>query len=281
MFGMFNNDSLRGPGMIVLQVLRAFTLIGLATAVAACWTLIIKIDTANGFFFFDAASLFFTSTISVLLALSELPFARGYFRRTWPVLSEQHGLTWLGLAMTLIGCNILGKLNQPANSSDKLGLPFWRLVLAAGILSITFGVLNIICSFIFHDGKNGINARSVRSQGSLATSIKGAPIKSDPYNDQYSVRSASLRNEKTKTKFMSMFWKKDAGGKPSEKPTISHPMPAHYDVERNAGSDDEWDHDRRSPIVPEIRRPDTALHPINGAHTARSSYYSEAHMSRF
>ncbi|CAM1509383.1 Fc.00g031220.m01.CDS01 [Cosmosporella sp. VM-42] len=280
--GLFSTDSLRGPGMIILQALRVFTIIGLAAAVTACWTLIIKIDTSNGFFFFDAASLFFTSTISVFLAISELPLARSYFRRTWPILSEESGFTWLGLAMILIGCNILGKLNQPHNSPDEIGLPFWRLVLASGILSITFGLVNIICSFIFRDGANGINARNVRSEGSLAKSTKG----SFPSNDDYSVRSNSLRNEKTKSKFRSMFWKKESGGKPSEKPSISAPIQthnAHYDVERDAGSDDDWDrdHDRRSPIVPELKRPDTALHPMHAPRTARSSYYSEAHMSRF
>lgn len=277
MFGLFNSDSIRGPGMIILQILRIFTIIGLLVAVAACWILIVKIDTANGFFFFDAASLFFTSTVSVFLVISELPIARAYFRRTWPVLAEESGLTWLGVAMILIGCNILGKLNQPANSTDELGLPFWRLVLAAGILSITFGLLNITFSFIFRDGANEISARMVRSQGAIAQSPKNS------YPDHYSSRSNSLREEKSKSKFMSMFWKKETG-KRTEKPVISHPMPAHYDVERNAqpnGCDDDWNNDRASPIVPGVKRPDTLLHPMNARNLRRSSCYSEANMSRF
>ncbi|KPM45744.1 hypothetical protein AK830_g736 [Neonectria ditissima] len=288
---MFNSDSIRGPGMIILQVLRAITLITLVTASVACWTLIIKIDTSNGFFFFDAASLFFTSTISILLAVSELPIAKSYFRRTWPVLSDESGLTWLGFAMTLIGCNILGKLNQPANASDEIGLPFWRLVLAAGVLAITFGILNIVCSFVFRDSANGISARIVRSEGSLATS-QGPPI----YKDQYSIRSNSVRNnsvrnEKSKSAFMSFFWKKKDGQNPMEpspRPEISGPIHSHpdYDVEREAPyspptrslqADDEWD--RRSPIAPAVKRPPTAMHPI--MHSRRSSRYSEANMSRF
>lgn len=283
---MFKGDSIRGPGMIILQVLRAVTLITLITAAVACWTLIIKIDTSNGFFFFDAASLFFTSNIAVFLAVSELPIAKSYFRRTWPVLSEESGLTWLGFAMSLIGCNILGKLNQPANSSKKLGLPFWRLVLAAGVLAITFGIINIVCSFIFRDSANGISARVVRSEGSLAAPSQAA----SSYKEQYSVRSNSLRGEKTKSKFMSMFWKKDKSHNATERPEISAPMPSQthqqYDVERDPAyspvsysrgqrDEDEWD--RRSPIVPEVKRPDTALHPIH----SRTSRYSEAHMSRF
>lgn len=282
--GLFSRDSIKGPGMIVLQILRACTVITLLTAVAACWVLIIKIDKSIGFFFFDAVSLFFTSTISVFLAISELPLARSYFQRTWPVLADDSGFTWLGLAMLLIGCNILGKLNQPHNGSDEMGLPFWQLVLAAGILSLTFGLLNIICSLIFRDGAQGISARNVRSHGSLAKSPK------ETYSDQYSVRSNSFRKDKARSKFMSRFWKTDNDGKQSEKPVISHPIPvAHYDVERNAGVDHQWnqdhddDEDRRSPIVPSVRRPDTALHPMNmnTRNVRRSSMYSEANMSRF
>lgn len=278
MVSSLNSGSLRGPGMIALQVLRALTLISLAAAGAACWVLIVKIDTTNGFFFFDAASLFFTSTVAVFLGISELPIARSYFGHTWPVLSDDHGLTWLGLAMNIIGCNILGKLNQPANDADDIGLPFWRLVLAAGILNITFGILNIILSLIFHDGKNGINARHVRTQGSLAASSKNT------YSDEYSVRSNSVKNEKGRNKFMSMLWTKGPAGKTSEKPQISHPMPAHHDVERDAeanNNDDDWENDRLSPIVPGVRRPDTALHPMHTGASSRYSKYSTAHMSRF
>ncbi|KAF4982122.1 hypothetical protein FZEAL_2182 [Fusarium zealandicum] len=277
MFG----EGIRGPGMIFLQGLRAVTLIGLTAAAIACWILLIKIDTSNGFFFFDAASLFFTSSASVFLCISELPIAQSYFRRTWPVISDEHGLTWLGVAMALIGCNILGKLNQPANSSDKMGLPFWRLVLAAGILVITFGVMNIIASFIFRDGDNGINARIVRAEGSLAQARE-----EDSFSKPSLSRSGSM-DEKPKSAFVSFFWKKRSAktSPPTSRPNISQPMPRDHDIERNAPphynqseSEDEWDQDRRSPIVPEIRRPDTALHPI---HTGRTSHYSEAHMSRF
>ncbi|KAM0425236.1 hypothetical protein ACHAPT_009553 [Fusarium lateritium] len=272
----------RGPGMIFLQILRGLTIIGLLAAVVACWVLIIKIDTTNGWFFFDAASLFFTSTAAVFLVVSELPIAKMYFRRTWPVLSEEHGLTWLGVAMTLIGCNVLGKLNQKTNSSDELGLPFWRLVLASGILSLTFGVVNIIASLIFRDSANGINARIVRVEGELA---QGRDDES--FHKPMSSRSSSL-NEKPKAKFMSFFWKKDGGKNATSRPNISQPIPRDHDLERNAGphfdhshigADDDYEHDRRSPIVPEVRRPDTALHPMNNGR--RSSYYSEAHMSRF
>ncbi|KAI5457353.1 hypothetical protein BGZ63DRAFT_408107 [Mariannaea sp. PMI_226] len=281
-------ESIKGPGMIILQVLRVFTIIALLAAAVACWTLIIKIDTSSGWFFFDAASLFFTSTIATFIVVSELPFAKGYFRRNWPVLSDECGLTWLGVAMCIIGCNILGKLNQPSNTSKELGMPFWRLVLAAGVLAITFGICNIVCSFIFRDSANGISARAVRSEGSLATAHPTAPS----LKEHYSVRSNSFKEEKGKSSFMSFFWGKNKKNKniSSPRPEISAPMPSHvhhqYDVERDPAyspsfqqttDGEQWDHDRRSPIAPDIRRPDTALHPMNHA----VSRYSEAHMSRF
>ncbi|KAM5348656.1 hypothetical protein ACJ41O_008480 [Fusarium nematophilum] len=278
MFG----EGIRGSGMVVLQVLRGLTIIGLLAATVACWVLIVKIDTSsNGFFVFEGASLFFTSTAAGFLIASELPLAKSYFRRVWPVLSDKHGLTWLGVAMMLIGCNILGKLNHPSNDSDKIGLPFWRLALAAGILVLTFGVFNIVSSLIFHDGANSINARIVREDGTLAKARED-----DELSKSYSIRSGSSPTEKPRATFMSFFWKKDANKSPS-RPNISPPMPRDYDVERHApahfdqrspGSPDEDEYDRRSPIMPEVRRPDTALHPM---HTGRSSYYSEAHLSRF
>jgi hypothetical protein len=66
------------------------------------------------------------------------------------------------------------------------------------------------------------------------------------------------------------------GGKDISGPIhISHPMPQQqphddYDIERGS-------QDRASPIVPEVQRPPTALHP---AFTG-GSRYSEANMSRF
>ncbi|KAJ4267322.1 hypothetical protein NW762_003426 [Fusarium torreyae] len=280
MFG----ERIRGPGMIILQVLRAITIISLLTATAGCWMLIIKIDTSSGWFFFDALSLTFTSSAAVFFIVSELPFCKNYFLQNWPVFSDEHGLTWLGLGLLLIGSNILGKLHQPWNSAEKLGLPFWRLVIAAGVLTITSGVLNIICSFIFRDGANNINARMVRADGSLARSVDGGSLGKPKSN-----YSASFNEEKPKRSFMSAFWKKRDTDNPAPRPHISQPITHDHDIERNAMphydhdpvvDDNASDLDRRSPIVPEVRRPDTALHPMNmNAH--HSSFYSTANMSRF
>lgn len=274
MFGFINLGSFRGVGMIALQALRILTIIGLTAATASCWIMMVKVGKDKTYFVFESASLFFLSLVCIFLAISEFPvikFVKDYYRNSWPRFSDRHGLTWLGCAMLLIGCNLLGRLNQPAYDAKKLGDSFFQLVLASGVLTVTFGALNVVCSLTWRDGKNGINARDVRSKGSLASPQQHS------LPDYYSStsRASSVRDEKGRSKFASMFWKKNEDGKQEDRPriNISAPISAHRDVERDAS-----DGERGSPIVPGVKRPDTALHPM---HTGRSSYYSEAHMSRF
>ncbi|KOS18632.1 hypothetical protein ESCO_001399 [Escovopsis weberi] len=277
MAGFMGKSSVRGIGMIFLQALRVCTVITLFATGAACWVLIIKVDKLKPFFVFQCISLFFTSIFCSLLVVSELAlaqFIKVYLRRTWPVLSDHYGMGWLGGGMLIIGCNVLGALNRSDESSQRLDGPFSSLVLASGILSFVFGSLNIICSMIWCDTKEGITARDIRANGSLAQA-------SAAYGKDYesgSNTSASLRDEKTKSKFVSMFWKKEENASPptTARPEISRPYMSHpptHDIERNAGVGS-----RASPIIPGVKRPDTALHPI---HTRRSSKYSEADMSRF
>ncbi|KAL5588570.1 hypothetical protein FOBRF1_015098 [Fusarium oxysporum] len=271
--------------MIVLQILRVFTIISLLTAGASCWILIIKIDTSKGWFFFEALSLAMMSSATIFLIISELPFCKAYFANHWPAFSDEHGLFWLGIGLLLIGTNLLGKLNSSDYGRDDLGLPFWRLIISAGILTCTFGVMNLICTFVFR-GVN-VNARKIRSNGSLADD--------ESFGKSQSNYSASFTNEdRPKNTFKRFFW--DRKNEPiPRRPTISQPITRERDLERNAPPPPHYEHqepsslsrqshdsgeDRRSPIVPEVRRPDTALHPIN-IRPHSPSMYSEAHMSRF
>lgn len=267
LLGLFK--SLRGIGFFVLQFLRIASIITLTASAAGCWVLMIKVSKARTYFVFECISLFVTSIISIVLIVSELPMLKSvktYFRNTWPVLSDSHGVGWLGLAMIVIGCNILGSLNQPAYDHHKLGDHFTSLVIAAGILSLTFGFLNILGSIIWRDGKEGITSRDIRAHGSLAKNRQSLPS----YNAS---PASSIRNEKGRSKFASMFWKKGDAGKTFDRPIISGPFQAHQDIERN-----EVEPDRTSPIAPGVQRPPTAMHPM---HTGRSSHYSTANMSRF
>ncbi|KAM4066876.1 hypothetical protein HRG_000890 [Hirsutella rhossiliensis] len=266
-------SSFRGTGMVVLQILRAFTVITLATLAASCWILVINVDKDRSYFVFECASYFFTSILCVVLILSEFPVlkpVKRYLRRTWPVLSDQHGLVWLGVALVVIGCNMLGNLNRPAYDPKNLGPHFSKLVLASSVLAITFGMLNVICSLVWRDGSEGINSRDIRTNGSLAESRR----QSLPDYTSTAETNPSFANEKTLSKFTSLFSRNKKPKAEKAKPKISGPFPAQPDVEQQRGQDD----DRRSPIVSGIKRPDTALHPM---HAARESIYSEAHMSRF
>uniref|UniRef100_A0A8H7KA39 DUF7598 domain-containing protein n=1 Tax=Bionectria ochroleuca TaxID=29856 RepID=A0A8H7KA39_BIOOC len=169
MFGSFDMSSFRGVGMIILQILRVFTIIGLLAAETACAVLIAKVNTGNPYCVFEATSMVFTCGIALFLIVSEIGVFQRFFRKNWPAFSDQHGLGWLGFAIIIVACNILGKLNNSNSSAESLGsMSFWQLTLAAGILNLTFGVLNVIASFVFSDRKNGVNARDVRTHGSLA-----------------------------------------------------------------------------------------------------------------
>jgi hypothetical protein len=272
----------RGAGMIVLQVLRAFSVIALASALVSCWVLILNIETKRDWFPFEGASLFFLSCLPIFLIISEFPairFVKNYFRKAWPAVCPEAGLGWFGTGMVVLGCNLLGKLNQAAFDTKHMGESFRQLVLAAGILNLIFGVINIICNFIWSDRKNKISAKDVRSKGSLAEPANKEWLPSYSQDD-YSTKAPSSRQEKAKSKFASMFWSRDdnngnnhTANTAGVRPNISGPMPTHQDFER-----DSLDEERASPIVPGIKRPDTALHPI---HTRSSSRYSEANMSRF
>ena len=45
--------------------------------------------------------------------------------------------------MLLLGNNVLGNLNKQATSQKSLGLAFWRIVIAAGIVVIIMGTINL------------------------------------------------------------------------------------------------------------------------------------------
>ncbi|KAM7217766.1 hypothetical protein V8F06_006900 [Rhypophila decipiens] len=281
MFKLGENSKVRGSGHLLLNAFRAFNIIGLGLVMVACWAMIVLSGLSGNFFFFDAISHFFIFAIAVFLVISELGLFKSYFRRNWPVLGPDHSLAWLGAAMFLIGCSILGDLVKPAYSLNTLGLAMWRLVLSAGILSTTFGVFNIVSSAIFRG--EGLTARAIRSDGNMAK-----PIPKDVYDgfssysgrDDYSHRSNTVaqQQEDEPSRFKRFTRLVDPKNFRKSKPVISKPfnpvLSQHGDIER--GEPDNFP-DRGSPINPQIQRPPTALHP---AYTG-GSRYSEAHMDRF
>lgn len=296
MFNLGRNPKIRGSGHLILNALRAVTIIGLLAVMVSSWAMIVISGLTGQFYFFDTITHFFDFLLAVFLAISELNIFQRYFRDNWPVFSVSHSLAWLGVLMVMLGCEVLANLDKDKYSQKNLTLPLWRLVVASGILAIAFGFFNIVASVIFRDGSQGITARHIRQDGSLAT----ADNKSTMYDDYrsrdaysrdrgFSQPAASSRQEKEEvsafrraTRLMNpmnlpknLNFRKSNLPPPAEKPVISNPiMTYEADVERGRDSDATLQDDRSSPIVPALQRPPTALHPM---HTGVSSMYSVAH----
>lgn len=273
----FNDRTLAGPGYITLNVVRVLNIISLLLVAAANWIMLIKTVENSHFFFFDAVSHFITATISLFLIVSELSLFLSYFESNWPLLSSQSGFVFLGLSMMMLGVNTLGNLNKPATSVENLGLPFWRIVISAGILVSVIGAFNIIATIVFCDSKEGISGRQVRSHGATApqelprtktysmtsSNARSGSVKhSESLKRTESVKS-SYPEDRRKTRFGLKF--------PIRLSGISRPIPA--DPEQFQ----KWE-SRSSPVAPTIQRPPTALHPM---YTPATRYSEAHHLERF
>ncbi|KAK3113553.1 hypothetical protein LTR53_009038 [Teratosphaeriaceae sp. CCFEE 6253] len=160
--------SLAGPGYIILNGIRAMNVIGLLAVVTASILMLVKTTSKSHFFFFDAVSHVLTGITGMFLFVSELSLFQPYFARNWPLLGPSHGFVTLALAMIVLGINMLANLNKSATSQTSLGLPFWRIVIASGIVIFILGFANLIASYIFRDRKQGITARQLRAHGAVA-----------------------------------------------------------------------------------------------------------------
>lgn len=161
-------EKLAGPGYIILNVMRALNIITLASVVASSVVMLVKTFIVSKFFFFDATSHVITALVGMFLIISECALFRRYFKRNWPLLSSDHGFVSLGFAMIVLGLNMLGNMNKEATSQESLTLPFWRLLVASGILAIVIGFFNLVASYIFRNPSLGVTARQIRSHGKVA-----------------------------------------------------------------------------------------------------------------
>lgn len=156
-----STKSLAGPGYIILNGIRVMNIIGLLAVTTASVVMLVKTSMESEFFFFDAVSHVLTaitgskqilqmamqcrsSHVVVFLLTSELSLFRSYFARNWPLLSPVHGFVTLALAMIVLGINMLGNLNKQATSQKSLGMAFWRIVIASGIIIFILGFVNLV-----------------------------------------------------------------------------------------------------------------------------------------
>jgi hypothetical protein len=303
MFILRPDSKLLGAGHVLLNVLRALNLIGLAAVMMASMVMPILSGRTNHFYFFDMITHVFVFLFAAVLFVSELPvpwrWLNGWFEGTWPVLGPNHSLAWLGVGMIFIGFQILGDLWKPAYVVETIGLEWWRAIVAASILSVTFGFFNIIASLIFRTSTETditVTVRQIRRYG--ATAVDKALKKSmDDIEQSY---AGSHSSPEHRDNWTSHTWAKEeeAGVGPSaavrrltrvlnpknfnfrkSRPQISRPILQQddADLERGYSSHSHGHTDRASPIIPDIQRPPTALHP---AFTG-SSHYSVANMPRF
>lgn len=122
----------------------------------------------------------------------------------------------MALMMVVLGINMLGNLNKQATSQQSLGMAFWRIVIASGIVIFILGWINLVAvilsspantkmfwtltfcqSYVFRDRKQGITAREVRAHGAVAVHQTPMPTPSAPVLAQ-SYISNSVNSSPTK-----------------------------------------------------------------------------------
>ncbi|KAH6439976.1 hypothetical protein HBI59_138620 [Parastagonospora nodorum] len=204
---LLSAEHLAGPGYIILNVMRGLNIIALASVVASSVVMLVKTFIISKFFFFDACSHVITAIAGLFLIISECSLFRNFFARNWPLLSPAHGFVTLGCAMMAIGLNLLGNMNKQATSQEALGMPFWRLLVASGILCIVIGFFNLVASFVFRDKARHITARAVRARGAMTLSECDVESQYDPKHKAFTInshRTGSTRSNIGRTPSMRM-----------------------------------------------------------------------------
>lgn len=242
----------KGWGFVALNVVRACNIIVLATIAVSSAVLMVVAKMPNGYTFFADISMAFLVSTCFFLGLSEIGVWGSWFNRNWPAFGPGRGLTWLGFSLLMMGSHVLGKLSDDRYTQDKMGVIFWNVCMAAGILSFVFGFTNVFMSWFFGK-RQGRNVRTFRSTGAIEPD--------EPWHDDsYSTKaSRSTHEERPKSKWTNKFSKRLS--------QISSPF-ASADAEKGYPPVN-----RGSPIAPEIQRPPTLQHPF---HRRGSLAYSEA-----
>ncbi|KAI1825673.1 hypothetical protein F4861DRAFT_160776 [Xylaria intraflava] len=260
-FGKKESAGLQGYAYIILQVIRFCNVATLLAAMVASVFMLIFAKLPNGFQFFADVVHAFVFFFAALLIFTEVGLwdkGQEFVARAWPMLGPDRGFTGLGAIMVIIGCHILGGLSTGTYTAAGVPSQISQVIIGAGIISLAFGVVNILASLMFRNDK--VHAREVREAGATTLPYE--------FNDNQTSRSYSKSSRKSSY----------------NKANISAPIPIgdtynqgttmdYYADDKSAMSDES----RQSPIMPEVTRPDPALHPMH-----RATQYSEAsHLDRF
>ncbi|KAI2468238.1 hypothetical protein F4781DRAFT_274886 [Annulohypoxylon bovei var. microspora] len=261
-----SRSGFQGSAFVILQVIRACNIAVLLAVIFVSGVMMYYAKMPNGFQFFNDISLAFVIAVAGLLFWTELPvnFGKRIIGQNWPVLGEDRGFTWFGIAMILMGSHLLGALSNSTYNNKDVPFQVWQAIMGAGIIAIAFGATNVIASLVFSNRASGVHAREIRNNGATTRDVN--------FTEEYdSYRSNSIRKEKTKSKWFF--------GKGESKPKISHPIA--HDVEYGHNDDLPIVDDRSSPIIPDVKRPPTALHPAYNAGSRASRYSEASHLDRF
>ncbi|KIW99937.1 uncharacterized protein Z518_10865 [Rhinocladiella mackenziei CBS 650.93] len=270
---LFFGKSLAGAGYVVLNVIRVMNIISLLTVIAGSSVMLVKtFVVSHFFFFFDACEHVIRVILSGFLVLTELPLFKSYIARNWPLFSARASFVMLGVAMICLGNSMLGNLNKQATSQKNLGLPFWRLVIASGIIVLVMGPINILASYVFRDTKAHLTARQVRSHGAVAShkaDVEASTPKPPSRRSHY--RSFFLGSKRDS--LPSYYSRKntdrsDMTQTPKVHMAISRPFPQDQSLARTAQSPgassskySQSPKSERYAMSPELSRPDLAHHP--------------------
>ena len=203
---------------------------------------------------------------AAFLITSELGLFKSYFARNWPLLSLTHGFVTLGALMIFTAAQTLGSLNKKESSQDNLGLPFWQLIVASGVVCFIMGFVNVAASYLFRTRAVGVTARMVRAYGATAQQRVG-----DVY---YAANNAAMKGTPAPTATPSVRTVVTANTHGSPRRSFSAPapndgLPSYHPPEmRRAGAGlnisgpvphnpEQFDKFKS----PNVERPATAAHP--------------------
>ncbi|EPS28929.1 hypothetical protein PDE_03875 [Penicillium oxalicum 114-2] len=269
-------DSLAGPGYVILNALRALNIITFLDIIASCVVMLVKINNYNGFFFFQAVTHAIMALISIGLIVTELPVFRRYINRSWPMFGEEAGFFALAVIMLILGVAVLGNLNTEAMTQKSLGLAFWRIIISAGILAMVVSLVNILATIIFTDRAQGVSARHVRQYGAVAPQKVLSRASSRSFQPgQNSKREDDSLPSYSPESFSKRFTKRVSGGRFPVK--ISSPMnPTNNGKSLQVPSVNDAASSRYSRDSEGITIPDLAHHP---AYQSKTRLYASSIMA--
>ena len=102
--------SLNGSGFILLNILRALSIITCTSSATASVIYMVTSAMPNAYTFFNDVALVVTVLMNFFLIATEIPSSKiaRWIDRNWPNFGPRAGLSWLGVTMVGLGCHTLG-----------------------------------------------------------------------------------------------------------------------------------------------------------------------------